>query len=90
MVNVLGDSIESGPENLPMVKKVVVTKGKYKDYMSESYELGFTPFRLHTNADGTYVTPIHVYDGKVYVLDDVATMEVGEWYIERDKISSKM
>ena len=55
-----------------MVKKVVVTKGKFKDYMDvieQSYELGFTPYRLHTNADGTFVTPSRVYSGKVYVLE---------------------
>ena len=35
--------------NLQMVKKVVVSKDQYKDYIGEirqSYELGFTPFRL--------------------------------------------
>ena len=34
-----------------MVKKVVVTVGKFKDYIYEiqqSYELGFAPYRLHT------------------------------------------
>ena len=85
MVNVFGESVGSGPGNLQMVKKVVATKGKYKDYtneMRQSYELGFTLYRLHTNSVGTYVTPIRVYDGKVYVLDNVATMEVGERYIE--------
>ena len=53
--------------------------GKFGDYIDEiqqSYELGFTPYRLHTNEVGTYVTPIRVYDGTVYVLDEVATMEV--------------
>ena len=76
-----------------MAKKVVVTKGKFYDYMDEiqqSYELEFTPFRLHTNVEGTFVTPIRVYSGKIYVLDDVATMEVSilkriqyvvNWYI---------
>ena len=37
-----------------MVKKVVVTKGKCKNYWDEirqSYELGFTPYRLHTNVE---------------------------------------
>ena len=93
MDNAFGDSVASGPGNLQMAKKVVVTKGKYKTYMDEmrqSYELGFTPFRLHTNTVGTYVSPIRVYDGQVYVLDDVATLEVGEWYIEADKISGKL
>ena len=74
-----------------MVKKVIVSKGQYKDYeIRQSYELGFTPFGLHTNTDGAFVTPIRVYDGMVYVLDDEATMKVGEWFIETDKISSKL
>ena len=93
MVNVFGDSIASGPGNLQMVRKVVVTKGKFKGYWNEiqqSYELGFTPYRLPKNVDGTFVTPIRVYRGKIYVLDDVATMEVGDWYFETDTISSKL
>ena len=84
MVNVFGDSVG---------KKVVVTKGKFKDYMDEirqSYELGFTPYRLHTNVEGKFVTPIHVYSGKVNVLDVVATMEIGGHQIETDEISSKL
>ena len=75
-----------------MVKKVVTTVGQYKDYideMQQSYVLGFTPYRLHTNGDGTFVTPIRTYDGQVYVLDDVATMKVTVWYIASDTISSK-
>ena len=70
-----------------MVKKVVLTKGKFKDYWNEiqqSYELGCTPYRLHTNVDDTFVTPTRYYDGKVYVLDDVATMGIGDWYREMD------
>ena len=49
MVNVFGDSTASGSENLQMAKKVVVTEGKFKNYTEEiqqSYELGFTPYRL--------------------------------------------
>ena len=59
MVNVFGCSITSGPGNLQVVKKVVVTVGKFKDYIDEiqrSYVLGFTPCRLHKNADGAFVT----------------------------------
>ena len=66
---------------LQVVKKVILTKGKFKDYWNEiqqSYVLGFTPYRLYKNPDGTFVTPIRYYDGKVYVLDDVVTVEVGE------------
>ena len=73
MVNVFGDSITSGREgNLQVVKKVVTTVGRFGDYKDEiqkSYVLGFTPYRLHTNVDGTFVTPIRTYDGHVYVLD---------------------
>ena len=47
-----------------------------KNEIQQSYVHGFTPYRLHKNADGTFVTPIRVYNGKVYELDDVATMEV--------------
>ena len=60
------------------------------DEIQQIYELGFTPYRLHTNTDGTFVTPMRVYDGKVYVLDNVATIEVGEWYIETDTVSIKL
>ena len=35
MVNVFVDSIASGPGNLQVVKKVVVTEGKFKDYSDE-------------------------------------------------------
>ena len=66
MVNAFGDSVASGPGNLQMVKKVVVTKGKFKDYSDEiqqSYELGFPPCRLHANVEGEFVTPIRVYSG---------------------------
>ena len=93
MVNVFGDSVASRPGNLPMAKKVVVTKGKFKDYVDEirqNYELGFTPYRLHTNSDVTFVTPIRVYSGRVYVFDDVATMEIGGRQVEADTISSKL
>ena len=69
------------------MKKVVVTVGTFGDYIEEiqqSYELGFTPYRLHTNEVGTYVTPIRVYDGSVYVLDDVVSMQVTNRKIATD------
>ena len=93
MVNVFGDSTASGPGNLQMVKKVVVANGKFKDYWNEiqqSYEFGFTSYRPHENADGTFVTPIRYYDGRVYLLDDVATMEIGNRQITTDTLSSKL
>ena len=87
MVNVSGESFGNGPGFLQIVKKVVVTKDQYKDHANE---IGFTPYRLHTNEDGTFVTHIRVYDERVYVLDDEAPMKVGEWFIEADKLSSKL
>ena len=80
ILNVFGDSIESGPEgNLQVAKEVITTVGRFGDYTAEirqSYELGFTRYRLHTNSDGTIVTPIRTYDGHVYVLGDETTMKV--------------
>ena len=93
MVNVFGDSTASGPGNLQVAKNFVVTVGKFKDYIDEirqSYELGFTPYRLHTNEEGVFVTPIRVYSGRVFILDDVATMEIGNRQIATDTISSKL
>ena len=58
------------------MKKVVTTVGQFKDYYAEiqqSHVLGFSPYWLHTNVDGTFVTPIRTYDWRVYVLNDVTT-----------------
>ena len=88
MVNVFGESVGSGSVDLQLVKKVVVTKGQYKDYVNEmqqSYELGFPPYRLHTNGHGTFVIPIRVYNGWVYVLDDVTTIEITGRHIVVDE-----
>ena len=52
--------------------------------------LGFPHYRLHTNVDGTCVTPIRYYDGRVYGLDDVATMDVKGRHIATDKLGSKL
>ena len=63
MVNVFDGSKANGPGNLQVMKNVVVTVGKYKDYIDEiqqSYELGFTSYRLHKNVDCTFVTLICV------------------------------
>ena len=88
MVNVFGESVGSGGSvDLQLVKKVVTRVGIFGDYIDEiqqSYELGFTANRLHTNEVGTYVTPIRVYDGIVYVLDEVAAMEVTNRKIATD------
>ena len=45
--------------------------GQFKDYIDEilqSYELGFTPYRLHTYVECVFVTSIGVYSGRVFVL----------------------
>ena len=69
MVNVFGGSIARWPGNLQVVKKDVVTVGKFKDYIDEiqqSYVLGFTPHRLHKNADGTFVTHVFMMGRYMY------------------------
>ena len=63
MVNVFGESVGSRYVHLQLVKKVVATVDTFGDYIDEirqSYELGFPPYRLHTNGYGTFVTPIRV------------------------------
>ena len=88
MVNVFGEGVgNGGPVDLQLVKKVVTTVDQFEAYyaeISQSYVLGFPPYRLHTNADGTFVTPIRYYDGRVYVLDDAATMDVTGRHIVGD------
>ena len=77
MVNVFGESVVSGGSvDLQLVKKVVATVGMFEDYTAEINQRYVLGFPLNTNVDGTFVTPTRVYDGKVYVLDDVATMDV--------------
>ena len=85
MVNVFGESVGSG---FSISGKVVATVGQYEDYWAEinqSYVLGFSPYQVHTNVDGTFVTLIRYYDGRVYVLDDVAMMDITKRHIAGDK-----
>ena len=87
MVNVFGESVGSGSVDLQPVKKVVTTVGRYEDYWAEidhSYVLGFPPYRVHTTGNGTFVTPTRVYNGRVFVLDDVATMDISKRHIAGD------
>ena len=93
MVNVFGESVGNESVDIQLVKKGVTTVGRYEDYYAEinqGYELGFPPYRLHTNVDGTFVTPIRYYYGRVYVLDDVATMDVTSRHISTDRLGSKL
>ena len=70
IVNVFGDSTESGPGILQVVKKVVESKTMAMKY-SKAMSLD-----LHKNVDVTFVIPIRYYDGRVYVLDDVVRANV--------------
>ena len=70
---------------------MVTTVGQFKDYYAEiqqSYVL--TPYRLHTDVDGTFITPFGTYDWRVYVMINVITMDVTDRHIETDTISSKL
>ena len=69
MVNVFGDSVASASGNLQVVKKVVATVGLFKDYIDEirqSYELGFTPYGLHTNVCVFVTTFVFIVGGYLY------------------------
>ena len=73
--------------------EVVTTMGQFKDYYAEihqSHVLGFPPYRLHSDVDGTFATPIRTYDWRVYALDDVSTMDVTDRYIATDTIRSEL
>ena len=75
MVNVFDDSVTSGSVgNLQVMKKIGQQWAGLETEMQQSDELGFTPYRLHTRPDGTFV----------YVLDDVTTMVVTARQIAKD------
>ena len=93
MVNVFGESVGNESIDLQLVKNVVTTVGRYEEYYAEidqSYVLVFPPNRLHTNVDDRFATPIRYYDGRVYVVADVATMDVTGRHIATDKLGSKL
>ena len=64
--------------------------GEYIDEIRQSYGLGFTPYRIHTNPDGTFDTPMRDYDGHVFVLYDETTMKVNARHIATNKLSSNL
>ena len=89
MVNVFGESVGSGSS---ISEKVVTTVGQYEDYWAEinqSYVLGFPPYRVHTNVDGTFVTLIRYYGGYMYwtmlprwiLPNDILQVIKVNWYI---------
>ena len=67
------------PDNIKLLKKVKVTEGKYESHsnqIQESYRLGFTPCRVHRNDNGTFASPVRVYDNKVFVLDNSGAFQI--------------
>ena len=79
MLNVFGESVGNESVDLQLLKTVVTTVCLYEDYYDEidqGYVLGFPLYRMHTNVDGTFVTLIRYYDGRIYVLEDDASMDV--------------
>ena len=89
MVNIFGDNGSNSsvglPKNMKLLQKVKVTKGKYEphyDQIQESYKLGFTPYRVHHNKNGTFVSPVRIYDDSIYVLDDSGSFNIAHRTME--------
>ena len=74
MVDVFGDNDVGGFRELPpftACTKVEKNSGKFKDYIKEiqeSYGLGFTPYRSEKTLKGEWITPVRVWDGKVFYM----------------------
>ena len=51
--------------------------------LKENYRQGFTPYREHKKDTGLWVTPLRVYDNKVFALDNIATYEVTNFPVEK-------
>ena len=69
MVNLFGDNSFSSRGDFNILKKVVQTEGKLKDFIEEiqeSYRQGFTPYREHKKDTGLWITPLRVYDNKIF------------------------
>ena len=87
MVNVFGEGSRAGDLDLKTTKRVVEENGKYQDWVKEideSHRVGFPPYRIFTDGTGTFMSPIRVYDRKVYVLTDIAVLDVGDRTIKGD------
>ena len=91
MVNVFGDSAVSRPGNLQVVKRVVVRVSLKPIGMKYSKA---TSLDLHlidyTRIQMVHLSPPFVMMMKRYVLDDVATMEVGDRDLATDTINSEL
>ena len=70
MFNIFGDSIgEDGPGKLQVVRKVIITSGKYVDYPDEiqvSHKLGYSVYRIAP--DNNSPTLIFTYEERVFLL----------------------
>ena len=87
MVNVFGEGSRADDLDLKTAKRVVEENGKYKDWVkeiNESHRVGFPPYRIFTDGMGTFMSPIRVYDRKVYALIDSAVLDVGDRTIKGD------
>ena len=87
MVNVFGDGVASGPENLQMVKKVVVTKGKFKDYIDkiqQSYELD-----LHIT-DYTRINMIYMLPPFVFIIRVMYWTMLPRWRLANGILKRKV
>ena len=87
MVNVFGEGSRAGDLDLKTAKRVVGENGKYKDWVkeiNESHRVGFPQYRIFTDGMGTFMSPISVYDGKVYALTGIAVLDVGGRTIKCD------
>ena len=82
-----GEGSRAGDLDLKTAKRVVEENGKYKDWVkeiNESHRVGFPPYRIFTDGMVTFMSPIRVYDRKVYALTDIAVLDVGDRTIKGD------
>ena len=87
MVNVFGEGSSSSDLDLKTAKRVVEENGKYKDWVKEideSHRVGFPPYGIFPDGMCTFMSPIRVYDRKVYALTDIAVLDVGDRTIKGD------
>ena len=89
MVDVFGDSDVGGFQKLPpftVCTKVEKNSGKFIDYtkeIQESYRLGFTPYRSHKKPNGEWITPVRVYDGRIYASDNEGAYPITNDVVDR-------
>ena len=68
-------------------QKFATKRGKFKDYLNKiqnSIELGFPSFAMHESSKGSFVVPLHLYNGKVCATDE-RILDVPNDRIDADK-----